>query len=78
MWSEVQADPPVCPGSGEHADPAPVLPDGFPHGRGLCPACSAFVALRGGALAQHDAFRGTTDAAVAAGRAEWFNTVGWN
>jgi hypothetical protein len=44
----------------------------------LCAVCTAFVEVRDGRLVQHDAFRGTTDAAEAAARAEWFNTVGWN
>jgi hypothetical protein len=40
--------------------------------------CTAFVELHDGRLDRHDAFRGTTDAAEAAARAEWFNAVGWN
>ncbi|OYC95043.1 hypothetical protein CI089_09770 [Microbacterium sp. Yaish 1] len=78
MWSDAQADPPRCAGSGTPAEAAPPLPDGFPFRRGLCPICTAFVELHDGHLARHDAFRGTTDAAEAGARAQWFNTVGWN
>lgn len=78
MWSDAQADPPRCPGSGTAAAPAQTLADGFPHGRGLCGVCSGFVGIDGGLLARHDAFRGTTEPAEAEHRADWFNTVGWN
>lgn len=78
MWSDAQADPPRCPGSGTAGEAAARLADGFPGGRALCPVCTGFVALEDGALARHDAFRGTTDAAEARHRAEWFNSVGWN
>ncbi|POX68455.1 hypothetical protein C3481_00660 [Microbacterium sp. Ru50] len=78
MWSDAQADPPRCAGSGEPAEAAPSLPDGFPFGRGMCPVCTGFVALADGRLERHDAFRGTTDAAEGEARAQWFNTVGWN
>ncbi|MFS0715161.1 hypothetical protein ABC195_14900 [Microbacterium sp. 2P01SA-2] len=40
--------------------------------------CTAFVQVRDGRLARHDAFRGEADATEGAARAEWFNTVGWN
>jgi len=78
MWSDAQADPPVCSGSGAPALPATRLADGFPEGRALCAVCTGFVPLVAGALARHDAFRDPTDGAEAARRAEWFNTVGWN
>lgn len=78
MWSDAQADPPRCAGSGEPAEAAPSLPDGFPFGRGMCPVCTGFVALADGRLERHDAFRGTTDAAEGEARAQWFNTVGWS
>ncbi|WP_240482640.1 hypothetical protein [Microbacterium arborescens] len=78
MWSDAQADPARCAGSGEPAEAAPSLPDGFPFGRGMCPVCTGFVELTDGRLESHDAFRGTTDAAEGEARAQWFNTVGWN
>jgi hypothetical protein len=77
MWSERDADPPACGGSGTRVTPAPALPDGFPHGRGLCPVCAGFVPLRGGRIDPHDAFRGTDDLAAASDRAAWFNAHGW-
>lgn len=78
MWSDVEADPAACPGGGSAAQPAPLLPNGFPAGRALCPVCSDFVALDNGAVVPHDTFRGAVDGAEAANRAAWFNTVGWN
>lgn len=78
MWSDAQADPARCSGSGAPAEPARPVSGGFPFGRGLCPVCTAFVELHDGRLDRHDAFRGTTDAAEATARAEWFNAVGWN
>lgn len=78
LWSDASADPPRCPGSGEPAEPAAELPDGFPHGRAACPHCQRFIALDGsGRLVEHD----TTDPAESdteiASRREWFNTHGW-
>lgn len=78
MWSDAQADPPVCSGSGTPAVPAPRLADGFPGGRALCPVCTGFVPVAAGALSRHDAFRDPADRADAEHRAEWFNTIGWN
>ncbi|WP_345803130.1 hypothetical protein AAIB33_08640 [Microbacterium sp. AZCO] len=78
MWSDLQADPPACPGSGAPATPAEPLDDGFPEGRAVCPVCLDFVAItREGALAPHDTFRGAATPEEAAHRAEWFNTFGW-
>ncbi|MFH8250422.1 hypothetical protein ACH3VR_08675 [Microbacterium sp. B2969] len=78
MWSDLQADPPECPGSGSRAEAAAGLPDGFPHGRAVCPVCLDFVELSpGGELEQHDTFRGAAEREEAAHRAEWFNTFGW-
>lgn len=78
MWSDLQADPPRCPGSGEPALPATTLPDRFPAGRALCPACLGFFPLTAeSSLAEHDAFRGARSAEEASARAEWFNTFGW-
>jgi hypothetical protein len=77
MWSDAQADPPACPGSGATADPAPPLPEGFPDGRGLCRTCWGFIRIDDGRLAAHDAFTGATDEREAVGRAEWFNRFGW-
>ncbi|WP_223848903.1 MULTISPECIES: hypothetical protein [Microbacterium] len=82
MWSDAQADAPTCPGSGLAGVPAPQLPDeaaaaGFPEGRSRCPECDGFVPLVAGRRAPHDRFRGTDDQRESAGRAEWFNTFGW-
>ncbi|QLD13160.1 hypothetical protein HW566_01695 [Microbacterium oleivorans] len=78
MWSDAQADPPRCPGSGTSAEPAPRLADGFPDGCALCPECTGFVRVERGVLVNHDAFRDPDDAADAAHRAAWFNSIGWN
>jgi len=77
MWSDREADPPLCPGSGAPAAPASRVPDGFPHGAALCEACWGFVPLDDGMLAPHDAFRGAADAAEADRRSAWFNAHGW-
>ncbi|MEU1970123.1 hypothetical protein ABZ477_00525 [Microbacterium sp. NPDC019599] len=77
MWSDREADPPRCEGSGTTAVPAEALADGFPDGRALCPVCLGFEPVRDGALVEHDAFRGAGSAEEAARRAEWFNTFGW-
>jgi hypothetical protein len=78
MWSDREADPPRCAGSRRTAAPAALLPDGFPHGRALCPVCTEFVPLtRGDRLATHDAFAGAQTDAEADARAQWFNTNGW-
>lgn len=78
LWSDRDEDPPGCPASGTPGRPAPTLPDGFPGGRALCPACSAFVRITdAGALWRHDAFRAPRTPAEGAARAEWFNTFGW-
>jgi hypothetical protein len=77
MWSERDADPPRCPGSGLPARPAPVLDDGFPDGRALCDVCFAFVELDRGLRAEHDSWRGDATRAEGDRRREWFNTHGW-
>ena len=78
LWSDVEADPPRCPGSGEPGEPAATLDDGFPDGRALCPQCLRFVALDSDArLVKHDPTDpDETDAERARSRA-WFNTHGW-
>jgi hypothetical protein len=78
MWSDAQADPPRCPGSGEPGEPAAVLDDGFPDGRALCPHCLRFIGLDADRrLAEHD----TADPAESEEERErsraWFNTHGW-
>lgn len=78
MWSDRQADAAACPGAGTAAEPAAALPNGFPHGRGLCPVCWGFVPVADGALVAHDAFRGAADETEAADRAAWFNASGWS
>lgn len=77
MWSDREADAPLCSGSGAPATPAPRLADGFPHGTALCEACWGFVPLDDGLLAPHDAFRGADDAEEVGRRSVWFNTHGW-
>ncbi len=78
LWSDLQADPPACAGAGTPAAPAPALPDGFPHGRAVCPVCWAFVTLDdNGALSAHDSWRGDESRAEADQRREWFNAYGW-
>jgi hypothetical protein len=77
LWQDADADAPACPGSGEPAAAAETLPDGFPHGRALCPVCLGFFALDGGLLVPHDRWTGQTTDADAADRREWFNTIGW-
>lgn len=78
MWSDVQADPPECSGSGARADPAPTLEDGFPGGRALCPVCWAFVGLRvDGTMRRHRSWRGDRTRGDADRRRAWFNTHGW-
>ncbi|MFP3464014.1 hypothetical protein [Leifsonia sp. SIMBA_070] len=79
MWTDAGADPLHCPGSGEAAEPAPALPDGFPGGRALCPHCLRFVQLdTKGALLPHDTVDADeTEDDVLRAR-EWFNTHGWN
>ena len=78
MWSDLQADPPRCEGSGSPAAPGRSLPDGFPGGRALCPACWGFFPVTAaGSLAEHDAFRGAGSGEEASHRAEWFNAFGW-
>ncbi|QIG41275.1 hypothetical protein G5T42_12900 [Microbacterium sp. 4R-513] len=78
MWSDREADPAACPGSGASATAAPNLADGFPDSRALCEVCLDFVPLTdAGALEPHDAFRGARTPGEAADRAEWFNSFGW-
>lgn len=78
LWSDLQADPPHCPGSGTPADAAPPLADGFPQGRAVCGVCWAFVTLTAdGVLGDHDSWRGDESRADADHRREWFNAFGW-
>jgi hypothetical protein len=77
LWSERDADPPRCPGSGRAAHPAPALEDGYPDGRGLCDVCFGFVPIRDGVLATHDSWRGDDTREEADRRRAWFNTHGW-
>lgn len=77
LWSDLQADLPACPGGGAPAEPAATLPDGFPHGRAVCPACWAFVTLADATLAPHDSWRGDASRADADHRRDWFNAFGW-
>ncbi len=78
LWSDVQADPPACSGEGSPAEPAPILRDGYPDGRALCPVCWAFVDRDArGMLVAHDTWRGDATRADADRRREWFNTFGW-
>ncbi|MDQ1124731.1 hypothetical protein [Microbacterium trichothecenolyticum] len=77
LWSDLQADPPQCPGVGAPAQPAATLPDGYPGGRALCPVCWAFVIPVDGALAPHDTWRGDDSRAEADRRRDWFNAFGW-
>lgn len=76
MWTDAGADPAHCPGSGSPAEPAEPLPNGFPHGRALCPVCHRFVALDDGALVDHDTWD-PGDQQDAADAREWLNTHGW-
>jgi len=78
MWTDASADSPRCPGSGEPGRPAPLLPDGYPAGRALCPACLRFVTLdEAGRLLPHDTSDETETDAEAERRREWFNVHGW-
>ncbi|MFN3949471.1 hypothetical protein [Microbacterium sp.] len=77
LWSDLQADPPACPGGGAPAEPAATLPDGFPHRRAVCPVCWAFVTLADATLAPHDSWRGDASRADADHRRDWFNAFGW-
>ena len=78
LWSDRQADPARCPGSGEPGEPAAELPDGFPGGRALCPRCQRFVALDdGGRLVEHDTDDAEASDAELLRAREWFNTHGW-
>ena len=56
LWSDLQADPPECPGAGSAGSPAATLDDGFPDGRAVCPVCWAFVEVTAGHH-RPDAFR---------------------
>jgi hypothetical protein len=76
MWTDASADPPRCPGSGQRAAPATPLPDGFPHGRGLCRECLRFIGIVDGALAVHDTADPDETADEAHHRREWFNRAG--
>lgn len=77
MWSDTSADEPRCAASGTTADPAPMDRDGYPHGRGLCPACQRFIPLTDGRLDPHDTSDAAESAADIARRREWLNTHGW-
>jgi hypothetical protein len=78
LWTELDADPPTCPGGGLAATAAPALADGFPDGRALCPVCTRFVAVRrDGTLPRHRSWRGAASRDEEARRREWFNAFGW-
>lgn len=77
LWSDREADPPRCPGSGLPARPAPTLDDGFPGGRALCDVCFGFVALTDGVRAEHDSWRGDPSREEADRRRQWLNLHGW-
>ncbi len=78
LWSDLQADPPECPGAGSAASPAATLDTGFPDGRAVCPVCWAFVEVTAeGTLAPHDSWRGDESRQEADRRREWFNAFGW-
>lgn len=78
MWTDAAADPPRCPGSGEQAHPAPPLPDGYPDGRALCPACLRFIARDDdGRLEPHETSDASETVAEAERRRDWFNAFGW-
>lgn len=77
MWTDAGADAPRCPGSGSAGTPAPVLANGFPGGRALCPACLGFAAVDDGHLVEHDTWSAASDS-EASERADWFNTFGWH
>jgi hypothetical protein len=78
MWSDATADVPRCPGSGEPADPAARLTDGFPDGRALCPTCLRFIDLTDdGRLVSHDTSDPDESDAAASRRQDWLNTHGW-
>lgn len=76
MWTDASADPPRCSGSGSPAAPASPLPDGYPHGRGLCEVCLRFIPIEAGRLAEHDTADPDETPDEAAQRREWFNTAG--
>ncbi|MDN3494753.1 hypothetical protein QL996_02330 [Planococcus sp. APC 4015] len=73
MWADAGADAPRCPGSGAPGRPAA----DWPGGEALCSTCLRFVDVRGGLLAEHDAFDPAETAEAAARRREWLNTHGW-
>jgi hypothetical protein len=78
MWSDAGADPAQCSGSGAAGSPAALLPDGFPGGRALCPACLRFVPLDDvGRLVEHDTSDPADTDADTQRRREWFNVHGW-
>ena len=75
MWTDAGADAPRCSGSGAPGTPAPVLANGFPGGRALCPACLNFIPLDDERLIEHDTWSAASDSSD---RAEWFNTRGFS
>lgn len=78
MWTDAAADPPRCPGSGTAAAPASPLPDGYPHGRALCPTCLRFIELTDDArLDVHDTSDPHETEDEALHRREWLNANGW-
>jgi hypothetical protein len=78
LWSDVEADPPRCPGSGEAGEPAAALDDGFPDGRALCPHCLRFVPLDAdGWLVEHDTADPDETEEERTRTREWFNAHGW-
>ncbi|MGH1549530.1 hypothetical protein ACRAWB_10310 [Leifsonia poae] len=77
MWSDEGADPARCPGSGEPAEPAVALDDGWPDGRAACPHCQRFVPLADGRLVEHDTTDPDESDDEIAHRRAWFNAHGW-
>jgi hypothetical protein len=76
MWTDAAADPPRCAGSGDPAHPAAPLPNGYPHGRGLCDVCLRFLPLEAGRLVEHETTDPDETSAETALRREWFNAAG--
>lgn len=77
MWTDASADPPRCPGSGGAAGPADPSPDGWPHGRALCPRCLRFVPLEDGRLIEHETASADDTPGEVERRNTWLNEHGW-
>jgi hypothetical protein len=78
MWADAASDAPRCDGSGAPGRSAePLLTDGFPDGRALCPVCLRFVPLDpDGRLGVHDTVDPAESDAEAERRREWINRHG--